>query len=291
MSKIQSLTKIMPHYGADINANIPSFSTEDREELVALLAEYKILRFRNQKLTPNQAVAFGDIFAPCLAADGEDKILFRNGDAEKTHPDNNKIVLISNSKRKEREGVLKNLESKWHNDLSHKPWDTEKGTLMARILYAESIPSIDVPTIYIDQEWLYDHCPIDLRNDLETRHAVYKSTMKGDKPFLRDWGKVCERKIVLENPITGKKAITIENNFLDHIIGYDNEKFLAIQQQLLDIAKQPENLLIHNWQVGDLVLMNNYNTAHTRPHFSSEEERILWRITFQIPELIPKKFI
>ena len=40
--------------------------------------------------------------------------------------------------------------------------------------------------------------------------------------------------------------------------------------------------------VGDLIISSSYNTAHQREKMNSTEERTLWRVTFQIPELIPE---
>jgi taurine dioxygenase len=148
-------------------------------------------------------------------------------------------------------------------------------------LYAEILPSIPTPTLWCDQEWLYDNCPLDLRDAIENKQAKYIA------PYETAW-ETHMRPLVITNPNTGRKALSASILFFLGLEGFTPSEFFTIKKKLLEIATRPENVITHQWQVGDLVINNNYSISHHRPEFNTEEDRVLWRLTFQIPELIPK---
>jgi len=273
------VTRIRPHFGADVEVDIKQLGPAHRNELVQLLGEHKVLRFRQQFLSPEQFITFSELFGECWGA-GDDGLQGNNeqGRCLEGYP---KITLVSNQAK----GVLRDHDIIWHNDVSHRPWEREGGTCPTRILYAVTLPKSDpCPTHWLDQEWLYDHCPLDIRDDLEERMATYKA------PYTTAW-EHCRKRIVQINPITGRKTLMVDRLFLKGIDGYSNEKFVNTRNRLLQLAQHPDNVITNHWEVGDLVINNNYNTAHWRPSFKSQEERTLWRSTFQVPEIIPKTFV
>lgn len=273
------VTRIRPHFGADVEVDIKQLGTTNRNELVQLLGEFKVLRFRQQFLSPEQFIAFSELFGECWGA--SDDGLAGNNEQGRCLPGYPKITLVSNQAK----GVLKDHDIIWHNDVSHRPWDRPGGTCPTRILYSVVLPKTDpCPTHWFDQEWLYDHCPEDIRDDLEERMATYKA------PYDTAW-EHCRKRLVLVNPITGRKSLVVDRLFLKGIDGYSHEKFVNTRNKLLQLAQHPDNVITNHWEVGDLIINNNYNTAHWRPSFKSAEERTLWRSTFQVTELIPESFV
>lgn len=269
------ISKIKPHFGVDIDADATKFRNKDRETLVSLIAEYKVLRFRNQSFTADKLLRFSEILGQCWGSD--DDGLIGNNEDRFCHPDNNRVVIVSNKKK----GVLQDIEVDWHCDVSHRPWQRPGGTCPARALYAHKLPKdTTTPTYWIDLEWLYDHCPKELRDDLEHRNAVYRA------PYKTAWDH-CERSLVLVDPVTGRKSLSVEKVFFKEIEGYSQEDFLKVKSQLLKLATKEENLIVNDWRKGDLIVSNNYNTAHRRPAFVTKGERTLWRTSFQIEDLIP----
>jgi taurine dioxygenase len=135
-------------------------------------------------------------------------------------------------------------------------------------------------TSWFDQCWLYNNIPEDLRAYVETLEANFKAPYK-------TWWYDNTIPFVLADPIDGKKAVSLQKMFFRHFKGLGKVESDAIVDQLLKIALAEENVYRHEWAVGDLILSNNYNTAHKREAMLTKQERTLWRTTFQIPELIP----
>jgi hypothetical protein len=93
---------------------------------------------------------------------------------------------------------------------------------------------------------------------------------------------------VLTDPIDGSKSVLLQKIFFKSLLGISDNEAISIINQLFEVALREENIIRHEWSVGDLIISNSYNTAHQREKMNSTEERTLWRVTFQIPELIPE---
>ena len=60
------------------------------------------------------------------------------------------------------------------------------------------------------------------------------------------------------------------------------EKVRPFLDNLLDQAIRPENILRHNWQIGDIVVCDNRCTMHSAdPNYNMAEERLLWRVILE----------
>jgi taurine dioxygenase len=267
-------TRLNPHFGV---ITYDDFKTFDRDTVINLLATEKLVVFRGHTGTPAEVVAFAELLANAESWSADDDGMVGNFERKLHHPDNKKITMVRNG----RDGVLGTKEVSWHNDVAHRPWYREGGTCPTRILYAEILPSIPTPTLWCDQEWLYDNCPLDLRDAIENKQAKYIA------PYETAW-ETHMRPLVITNPNTGRKALSASILFFLGLEGFTPSEFFTIKKKLLEIATRPENVITHQWQVGDLVINNNYSISHHRPEFNTEEDRVLWRLTFQIPELIPK---
>jgi alpha-ketoglutarate-dependent taurine dioxygenase len=269
-------TKIKNHFGADIDYDVRNYRLSDRSYLVDLMQRYKVLRFRNQSLTPKQLTDFAEILG-VLWVNNESGILNGNDEGGHHHIDNDKITLVSNKKH----GVLGSKLIPWHCDVSHKPWDTPGGTCPFRILYmVKSATSSTSITSWFDQSYVYRNISEELRNRIENlkvlNEAFYKTNWDGNvMPF------------VLTDPIDHSKSILLQKIFFKKLLDVSYTESSSIINQLFKVALREENIIKHEWSVGDLIISNSYNTAHKREKLTSTEERTLWRVTFQIPELIP----
>jgi alpha-ketoglutarate-dependent taurine dioxygenase len=96
---------------------------------------------------------------------------------------------------------------------------------------------------------------------------------------------------VLTDPIDNSKSVLLQKIFFNKLIGVSDSETTSTINQLFEVALREENVIKHEWSVGDLIISNSYNTAHQREKMNSTEERTLWRVTFQVPELIPKSVL
>jgi len=270
------MARIKEHFGFDCSGDIRDFTIDDRDYLVEMVSRHKVLRWRNQTLTAQEYLKFSEIFSECWAND-DGLLLGGNNESKVSHIESNKITLVSNRET----GVLSDREISWHSDVSHKPFYTPGGTTPFRLLYAVTLPD-DEQTItrWLDCEYVYNHCPIELRTVCE------KLIEFNQADYITSWDG-CVSPFVKIDPITHNKSFTIQRDFFKHFIGMSELESKLIMDQLFDIALRPENIITNEWQVGDVILNNNYNTIHQREKFTSTQERTLWRTTFQIDELIP----
>jgi taurine dioxygenase len=271
------MERIKEHYGVDIEYDIRNYTISDRKYLVDLMQKYKVLRFKNQYLTPKQLTDFAEILG-VLWVNNENGILTGNNEGGRHHPENDKITIVSNREY----GVLGDILVPWHCDVSHKPWNTPGGTCPFRILYMVKSASDETSvTSWFDQSYVYNNISEELRNRIENLYvfnkALYNTGWAGNTmPF------------VLTDPIDGTKSVLLQKIFFNSLIGIDETETKDILNQLFYVALREENVIRHKWHVGDLIISSSYNTAHQREKMNSTEERTLWRVTFQIPELIPE---
>lgn len=273
---ITMLTPINPHFGVDVAGSVKDYTTNDRDYLINLLIDYKFVRFKQQQLEHQDLVKFTEILGVIWSNDNEGS-LSGNMEQGKHHADTTKITRVNNI-----DGVLRDFEVNWHSDVSHKPWQSAQGCMPSRVLYAHQIhPDEQATTSWFDQEWLYNQCDPELRNQLKQLQVILQA------PYKTIW----ERNIVpfvLENPVTKKLSVTLQSKlFLAGFVNLAPAQAEQLLNRLFELALQPENVITHHWCTGDLVFYNNYNTAHYREKLTTKHPRTLWRTTFQVPELIP----
>ena len=196
------MERIKEHYGVDIDYDICNYNINDRQYLVDLLQKYKVLRYKNQNLSPQQLTDFAEIMGT-LWVNNESGILTRNNEGGRHHPENDKITIVSNREH----GVLGDILVPWHCDVSHKPWYTPGGTCPFRILYMVKSASDETSvTSWFDQSYVYNNISQELRNRIENLNvfnkALYNTGWDGNvMPF------------VLTDPIDGSKSILLQKIF------------------------------------------------------------------------------
>ena len=52
-------------------------------------------------------------------------------------------------------------------------------------------------------------------------------------------------------------------------------------EQLFDISESPSIVYEHKWQLGDLVIWDNWASIHMRKDFPREEPRLMRRLTIE----------
>jgi len=268
------MERIKEHFGVDLDVDIRSYTIKDREYLLQLIKDYKVLRFKKQHLTTDELITFSEIFGNCWTNDNP-TLLGGNGESH-TQVNNSKVTRVSNRNN----GVLGDYEVSWHSDVSHKPWNSIGGTCPFRILYAHKLPKEKTITSWLDREFAYRNTPDELHALCDNLYVVNQA------PYKTSWVDNT-MPFVLTDIFNNNKSFLLQRIFFKHFVGMTETDSIKLMNQLLEYATVPENVIEHTWEEGDLILNNNYNTVHQREKFYSTEERTLWRTTFQIPELIP----
>jgi alpha-ketoglutarate-dependent taurine dioxygenase len=254
-----------------------------KSELIRLLAVHKVLLFRDQDLTTDQLVRFGEIFGRVWGAD----------DAM----ENNKSAMVDNNDRVylvSDKGMLSTHELGWHCDLSWWPCTNQP----ARVLYGVNIDSsrIQTPVYFFDLQYAYDSLDVDMKKMVGSCSASYRS-IQNTKDVYVDRQKSGEippmtRSMVLSHPYTGRLGLSDLGVFLTASGEVKGNGFSIngpkLKKMVTDILKQmaPNAVWNHVYRNGDLLIHDNITTMHARPKITGTVEdrasRELKRLTLDV---------
>jgi alpha-ketoglutarate-dependent taurine dioxygenase len=254
---------------------------EVKRELMQLLAEHKILLFRNQWLDTQQLTRFGEIFGRLW---GLKEGLENNREAM---VDNNEHVYMVSDK-----GMLSTYELNWHCDLSW--WGCEGQP--ARVLYGVNIDAerIHTPVAFIDLQATYDSLQPEQQCEFRGCVATYRNMQHGkDDLYLRRSGdSAMSRPLVRRHPYTGRLGMNDLGVFLTALGEVSGPGIVLTGDLLRDamtdlIEKQKEkNLWQHVYRNGDLLIHDNLSTMHARPRITGaaadRPSRELKRLTLDV---------
>lgn len=183
----------------------------------------------------------------------------------------------------------------WHSDLVYSAAINHGGILRPQI-----IPPRFGKTGFLCQIAAYERLPQHLREKIENLHVVYEihidftelrfANIQGVK-FLRmaESGLAIERArftyprvihpMVYEQEKTGRKVLNVSPGFASGI--YENGSYEG-DELLHDVCKycmDPELAYFHDWQMGDMVLWDNWRVLHCAEGTHPEDTRLMLRTT------------
>jgi alpha-ketoglutarate-dependent 2,4-dichlorophenoxyacetate dioxygenase len=261
-----SVYPVTPDFGAeigDVDLSRP-LSAEDREAIKAAFWKYAVLAFPGQVLTPDQHVAFAEVFGPMepninsyAEEIKKDRIDRRISDVSNLDQDNR--ILAADS-RKRLSGLANRL---WHTDsiFRHVP-------ARASLLYARVVAPIGGHTQFADMRAAWDALPRPMRSrimGLRVEHSIFHSRAKlgftdyteRERAALPPAIQVLVRTI----PETGRRALYTASHAM-RIVGLPEEEGRALLDELMAHATQRQFIHTHRWRVNDLVMWDNRCTMH-----------------------------
>ncbi len=242
---------------------------------------HSVLVFRNQKLTPLEHVAFsrgfGDLEIHVVA-----KYLLPG------HPEVFRVSnIVENGQRIGGSGEF------WHTDLSYVA-QPSRGSL----LYSIEVPVRDGvvlgDTLFASTAAAYDALHPATKKRLEGLVAVHRFTdlysqvardRAATSPLTEDEkAKVPDVRhpVVRVHPNTGRKCLFVNEGFTAAIEGLSPGESQSLLRELFDHSTRPEFIYTHKWQVGDLVMWDNYATIHRATGgYTADLRRLLHRTTLK----------
>lgn len=214
-----------------------------------------VLVFRNQKLTPDEHIAFSRRFGPLEKHVLETYLL----------PGYPEIYRVSN---KVTDGVPQGRAKAgtyWHSDLSYM-----NPPAMASLLYGIEIPPIGGDTLFCSLYRAYDALSPGLKNLLDGLTAVHdfafasRGVFKSEKASKEqlDATPAVEHPVVKVHPETGRKVLFVNPGFTSHLVGIPPGEGRALLDFLFDHMTRPEFTYRHQWAERDLVMWDNRCTMH-----------------------------
>lgn len=256
--------------GVDLTRELPD---ADFKVIEKAYDDYGVITIRNQKLTPDQQIAYSRRFGPLTQY-----VTARYN--MKTHPE---IFIVSNAVDETGRNVgLEDAGRYWHTDM----WVTANPP-RGSILYAIEVPEKDGQvfgdTYFSSTAAAYDALPEDLRKTIEGRKAVFsseayfnarmartpKDPVTGDyspgvkeRAVERTKNTQQEHAMVKVHPRSGRKCIYFSEEAMTHIVGMEEKESAEVLEAVHQHVLRPEFIYRHRWQVGDLVMWDNISCIH-----------------------------
>ncbi|MAI27007.1 MAG: TauD/TfdA dioxygenase family protein [Myxococcota bacterium] len=265
--------------------------------LEALWLEYGVLAFRDQEMDVSHQIAFSSIFGELARHPLEVKLA-------SDHPELFVLDTGSNPARDEVEtsywdGVPLIGRLPWHIDL-HYTGRPNRGAVMRSVTAEEGGGN----TGFCDLAMAYDALDAATQERIQGLEVTYVFEMQRSKWRFADLegfepGPKNPKKpsdvgfpdfpdsvypVVVTHPVSGRKVLEVVEQFLDRFenaadFGLTGDEADALLQELLDHVRQPQFQYIHEWKPGDIVLWDNWRTAHCGTGTPIGTRRLLHRTT------------
>jgi taurine dioxygenase len=221
-----------------------------------------VIVFRDQKLTPEQHIAFSRRL-------GNLEIHVATQYLKPGYPE---ILVVSNVIEDGRNIGLADAGQYWHSDLSY-----IANPSRCSLLYALDVPMRDGvvlgETLFASAAYAYETLPEGLKARVEGLTAIHrygdryqKQRSAGGRGALSEeqLKKVPDVRhpVIRQHPITRRKVIFVNEGFTAAIEGIAVDESTALLQQLVAHIVRPETLYTHRWRAGDVLMWDNCLTQH-----------------------------
>ena len=240
-------------------------------------AKHSILLIRDQKLTPEQHVAFAKRF-------GE---LDRHVLRENSLPDQPEIFVVSNIKEKGKFIGRAKAGWFWHSDFSYQEIPAQ-----ASIMHTLESPDAGGDTMFASAGAAFDALSPTLQRFLEKLTAIHdfqlgssrvqnklnKQQLIKQKHF--DDRPPVSHPVVRIHPDTGRKTLFVDPGYTDYIEQLTREESDNMINYLADHVTQPQFVYRHHWEPGDILCWDNRGAWHCAiGDYSDDDRRLMHRVT------------
>ena len=246
--------------GVDLSAQIDDATFR---EIVALFHEHEVVFLRDQKLTPEQHVAFSRRF-------GELELHVRTDCCRPGFPE---LFVVSNIVENGKPIGSQDAGLFWHSDLCYMK-EPSRGSLF----YAREVP-VDAQgrrigdTLFASATAAYDALSDAEKKKIAGLQAVnsyakgyYRDRNSGPRKPLTEEQKRrtpdVAHPIARTHPHTGKKCLFLNGGYTASIVGMDKQEGDVLLERLFEHATRPAFVYRHQWRVGDFLLWDNCSVQH-----------------------------
>ncbi len=246
------------------------------------LHRWKVVVLRNQRITPEQQIAFSRWFGR----------LERHVIPQYLVPGHEDLVRVSNILDDDGKPIgLVDAGRIWHTDGHFLP----KPNLYS-MLYAIEIPhaadgSPLGPTLFANSAHAYEQLPEpkkqrlhglrganSLANVYATMHA--QNAAKNRPPLTEEQKKEAVHPVVRTHPVSGEKCLYVSRAATGRIVDMEPHESDALVGELSDWIVRDEHVYSHRWAVGDLLLWDNCSAQHLAVgDYALPQRRLMHRTT------------
>jgi len=275
-ARTMKITKIKEHIGAEvtgIDLREP-IDEETRRRLYGAAVDNVALVIRGQKFDAAQYQAAAELFGE-LMEDQNRRYLV----------DGLPLVSVLSNRHKDSQGnpakVGKNAT--WHTDHTN-----QERPPKFTMLYAVALPDKGGGTSVCNMRAAYEALPQEWKQritDMKTENTLISSArFKIANPDIlqaQQQAKVppMVQPLVRTHPDRGTKAIWFHKGKTERIIGMEPEETQAFLDKLLEVAIRPEFSYVHEYQLGDMLIIDNRSAMHKAGFdYDHSQHRMLYRI-------------
>ena len=264
--QVKPLTPVLGAEITDIDLTA-TLSNRQVEELHAALAAHQVLFFRDQRIDLEQQKRLGRHFG--------DLHIHPNTPGPEGHPEILPIHADGQSKRANGEN--------WHSDVS---CDVEPP--LGSILHLHTVPLVGGDTIFASQTAAYDA----LTPAFQTFLGGLTATHSGDRSYRRtnkllgidDSQRVFPQAVhpvVRTHPVTGRKALFVNENFTMHINELSPPESRAVLDFLYAHSTKPAFQVRFSWQPHSVAFWDNRAVQHIAMWDYFPQVRSGYRVTIK----------
>jgi taurine dioxygenase len=295
-----TVTRLGKHFAAEISGVDLSTPLADDAftQVSRAFFDNEVVVFRNQRLTPEQHIAFTRRFGPLEAHVRKESRL----------ADHDEIFVLSNKLDANGKAIgAQDAGRYWHSDLSYK---REPSLLSA--LYAVEIPvknGVTLGTTYFASTTAaYNALSPQLKERVERlrnvhsyreyrlkNYAAQQEDMRRGIRTVQEFAPTPEQlasvpdievPVVRVHPVTGRKCLFVNEGHTSHLTGMTRAESDALLAELYAHITQPEFVYGHEWRVGDLLMWDNIAVQHKATFDYDPLPRLLYRTTVRGPAVV-----
>ena len=272
-----TVNRISGALGAEISGVDLSQQLDDEVigEIRHALVDNCVIFFRDQKLTPDQHLAFGRRFGELQVHD------FVEG-----MEDNQEILEV----RKEAD-EMRNFGGGWHSDVSY----LEKPAL-GSVLYAHEVPAYGGDTMFANQYLAYETLSDGMKETLGKMRAMHSARKSYGlyAPRAADQGKrsmnirfTDEAHDEVDHPVvrthveSGRKCLYVHGGFTTRFQDMSEEESAPLLHYLYQHAVRPEFTCRFRWEKGSIAFWDNRCVQHNAINDYHGQRRVMHRVTIE----------
>jgi taurine dioxygenase len=277
-----TVTPIRQNFAAEISGIDLSnpVSSVEKKSLNDSLAQFAVLVFRDQSLTPPQFMAAAEIFGELMDQQLKKYVL----------PDYPMVGCNSTDDLPRKNGKLQVRGENYHTDHSN-----ERCPPKATTLHALQIPPTGGDTQFVDVRQAYDDLPAARKEILKGLRSLHvhqssRSPRELTKLSPEDFAKIptALQPLVIRHPGNGRPALYLNTGRMEGIEGMAPEAGFALIEDLYKHATQARYEYRHRWRKGDMVIWDNQAVMHqANADYDPEQKRFLYRLMIKGVALTP----
>lgn len=277
-TQTMKITKIKEYIGAEVTGIDLRQPVDEvtRKRLNQAVADHTVLVIRGQEFTPAQYQAAARLFGDLM--EDQNRRYLVDG-----HP----LVSVLSNRHRDSNGNPAKVatNSTWHTDHTNQEVPPK-----FTMLYPMSLPSKGGGTSVCNMQAAFNALPEALKQritPMKTENTLISSArfkianpdiLKAQKELMAKKPPTIQP-LVRTHPETGAKAIWFHKSKTEKIIGMTPEDTQVFLQELLDTAIRPEFAYVHEYKLGDMLIIDDRSTMHKAGFdFDHSQHRLLYRI-------------